>query len=140
MTELADWLESWLKARRLPRGIDPAGMMVASVERDDGGATRREVRCGRTDGSEPLLVIQVHSADRIAPCHAAQVLAACNRWNAQHRLPRAWIAEQDSFLKVVHETSLPEAALTEAAVERAGNATVDGAIAFWRFVDLKADW
>lgn len=140
MTDLADWIEAWLSTRELPRGISPAGLIVASVERDDGGATRREVRCGRTDGDQPLLVIQVHSADSIASAHAAQVHATCNRWNARHRLPRAWIADRDTSLKVVLETSTPEAALTKECVERAGNATIDGAIDFWRWVDLHADW
>jgi hypothetical protein len=140
MTELADWIETWLDHRALPRGVTPSGLVVAAVERDEGGATRREVRCGRTGGAVPLLVLQVHSTDRIAPAHAAQVHATCNRWNAGHRLPRAWLEEREAGLRVVLETSLPAAALTEAAVARAGDATVDGAVSFWRSVDLEADW
>ena len=140
MTVLTDWVEAWLHTRQLPRGITPTGQIVASLETDDTGTTLREVRCSRTNGSEPLLVIQIHSADRIAQTRAAQVHAACNQWNVAHRLPRAWVADNDTTLKVVVETSLPEAALTEECVRRAGNETIDGAIDFWRWVDLHAEW
>jgi len=140
MTQLTEWVDCWLQTRGLPRGISPNGLIVAQVESDDSGTTLREVRCGRTDGSEPLLVIQVHSADRIAQTHGAQVHAACNRWNVTHRLPRAWVADGDTTLKVVLETSLPEASLTKECVRRTGDETVDGAVDFWRWVDLHADW
>lgn len=140
MTELTDWVDTWLQARELPRGITRAGLIVAPVESDDDGATLREVRCGRTNGSEPLLVIQVHSADRMTQAHAAQVHAACNRWNVAHRLPRAWVADNGTTLKVVLEASLPETALTEECVRRTGDETVDGAMDFWRWADLHAEW
>ena len=140
MTELTDWVDHWLRERELPRAITPTGLIVAPVETDETGATLREVRCGRTNGSEPLLVIQVHSADRISNAHAAQVHAACNRWNAAHRLPRAWVTDDDTTLKVVVETSLPEASLTEECVRRTGNETIARAIDFWRWADLHAEW
>lgn len=140
MTELAEWVESWLETRELPRGMSRSGLIVASVESDGAGRTLREVRCGRSDGSQALLVIQVHSADRISQTHAAQVHATCNRWNVAHRLPKAWVADHGTTLKVVLETSLPESALTPECVLRTGNQTVDGAMDFWRWVDLHADW
>jgi hypothetical protein len=140
LTDLAAWVEAWLQHRRLPRGIDPTGRIVASVETDAAGMTTREVRIARTDGKPALLVLQVHSIDRISTVHEPQVHAACNSWNAAHRVPRAWISEHDATLKVVIESSVPLEALTEECVRRTGDMTIDAAVDFWHWVDLKTDW
>lgn len=140
MTSVADWVFEWLHSHDLPTGTDRHARVYAPLGTSPGGGTTREIRIGQTSGDAPLLLIETHSADRIAGTYAAQVHAACNRWNALNRLTRAWVIEHGPTLRVVIGAPLPVACVTETGVRRIGDAVLESTEHFWRWADLNAEW
>ena len=140
MSAIADIAYSWLDSRQLPTKVDRRGVIYAPVEFAHDGRASRELRVGRTRPPNPLVVFNVHSADRIAAHYAAQVFAACNRWNADRRLGRVSVTEGGDTLSVVVGGALPADAATRESFGRIGDAVIESAVDFWRWVDLNADW
>jgi Putative bacterial sensory transduction regulator len=140
VTATADWVHGWLTDRGWERGVDRVGRVIAPIELTNDGAAAREVRVSQTTGSEPLLLFQVHSADRIAADRAGEVAAACTRWNAEHRFARVWWSQRDATLRIVVDVAVPVRVANAEVVRRAGNEVVDAATGFWRWADLHTSW
>lgn len=138
-TPIADWTYRWLDSRGLPTKVDRRGVVYAPVEFAHDERVARELRIGR-DTTSGSIMLTVHSRDRITGAHAPRVFAACNRWNSRRRIGRAWVSEGDSTLSILIGATLPVASMTEQTLRLVGDAVVDGAVDFWRWVDLSADW
>lgn len=137
-TSTFDTARGWARRRGFPIGVGERRQLIAAVEPD---GSRRELHLYRTAGELPLVSAQLRSPEAISAERTGEVTASLNQWNARHRLPKAWtLPRGDGTLVIALEGSLPEDLASPDAVERLLDIVVDGASAFWDWVDTTRSW
>ena len=137
-TSVFDVTRSWAAGRGFPMAIGSRRQLIVAVDAD---GSRRELQVYRTGGGVPLVCAQVRSPVAITVARADEIHVSLNQWNARHRLPKAWtLPKGDGTLVIALEASLTEELAKPDALERLFDIAVEGAGAFWDWVDTTRTW